>query len=158
VAGAGLKFRVGCDFFFVDFRYTRMFLNNVDLTNRYTNNELVYQYGHIDNDFRMDNFALSIGYTKSFYKPRKKHQHNPLVINNKYNRWLEKERNYIKKETDEDLKRELNAAIKDIERQKPSLIEDVQRGKTKFDRALDKNKREFSDLKNKRVRVEVKYE
>jgi hypothetical protein len=38
------------------------------------------------------------------------------------------------------------------------LIEDVQRGKTKFDRALDKNKREFSDLKNKRVRVEVKYE
>ncbi len=158
VAGAGLKFRVGCDFFFVDFRYTRMFLNNVDLTTRYSNNELVYQYGHIDNDFRMDNFALSIGYTKSFYKPRKKHQHNPLVINNKYNRWLEKERNYIKKETDEDLKRELNAAIKDIERQKPSLIEDVQRGKTKFDRALDKNKREFSDLKNKRVRVEVKYE
>ena len=135
-----------------------MFLNNVDLDNRYANDELVYQYGHVDNDFRMDNFALSFGYTKAFYKPRKKHQHNPLVINSKYNRWLEKERNYIKKETDEDLKRELNSAIKDIERQKPSLIEDVQRGRTKGERMLSDKQREFSDYKNKRVRVEVKYE
>ena len=158
VAGAGLKFRVGSDFVFVDFRYTRMFLNNVDLDNRYANDELVYQYGHVDNDFRMDNFALSFGYTKAFYKPRKKHQHNPLVINSKYNRWLEKERNYIKRETDEDLKRELNSAIKDIERQKPSFIEDVQRGRTKGERMLSDKQREFSDYKNKRVRVEVKYE
>lgn len=158
VAGAGLKFRVGSDFLFFDFRYTRMFLNNVDIENRYANDDLIFQHGHIDNDFRMDNFVLSLGYTKAFYKPRKKHQHNPRVINNRYNRWLEKERNYIKRETDEDLKRELNSAIKDIERQKPSLIEDVQRGRTRGERMLSDKQKELNNLKNKRVRVEVRYE
>jgi hypothetical protein len=158
VAGAGIKKRVGSDFIFFDFRYTRMFLNNVDINNRYANNELLYQYGHVDNDFRMDNFALTFGYTKAFYKPRKKHQHNPLIIGRKYNKWLEKERNYAKKETDEDLKRELNSAIKDMERQKPSLIEDVQKGKTKGDKMIGNKQKEFGDYKNKRVKVEVKYE
>ena len=67
-------------------------------------------------------------------------------------------RNYIKRETDEDLKRELNSAIKDIERQKPSLIEDVQRGRTRGERMLSDKQRELNNLKNKRVRVEVRYE
>jgi hypothetical protein len=158
IAGAGLKFRTGRNFIFVDFRYTRMFFNNVDINNRYANTDLLFRYGHVDNDFRMDNFALTVGFIKSFYKPRKKHQHNPRSINNKYNKWLEKERNYAKRETDEDLKRELNSAIKDMERQKPSLIEDVQKGKTKGTKMLSDKQREFSDYKNKRVRVEVKYE
>lgn len=158
IAGAGVKFRVGRDFLFVDFRYTRMFLNNVDVNNRYVNQDLMYRYGHVDNDYRMDNFALSIGYVKAFYKPRKKRTYNPIVINNKYNRWLEKERNYIKKETDEDLKRELNSALKEMERQKPSLIEDVQKGRAKGEKILTDKQKELEALKNKRVKVEVKYE
>ena len=158
VAGAGMKFRLGRNFLYVDFRYTRMFLNNVDLNNRYANPVLLYRFAHVDNDFRMDNFALTVGFIKSFYKPRKKHQHNPKVINNKYNKWLEKERNYAKKETDEDLKRELNSAIKDMERQKPSLIEDVQKGKSKGSQMLNSKQKEYSDYKNKRAKVEVKYE
>ena len=158
VAGAGIKIRVGRNFVFCDFRYTRMFLNNVDINNRYSNPDLLYKYGHVDNDFRTDNFALTLGFTKAFYKPRKKQNHNPLVINNKYNKWLEKERNSMKKETDEDLKQELNAAIKDMERQKPSLIEDVQKGKTKGSKVMSDKQKELDDIKNKRVKVEVKYE
>ncbi len=158
VAGAGMKFRLGRNFLFADFRYTRMFLNAVDINNRYSNPELLYNYAHVDNDFRMDNFALTIGFIKAFYVPRKKHQYNPIVMGNRYNKWLEKERNYIKKETDEDLKRELNSAIKDMELQRPSLIEDIQKGKTSGDKYLSDRKRELDDIKNKRVRVEVEYE
>jgi len=158
VAGAGVKIRVGRNFLFFDFRYTRMFFNNVDLDNRYNNPDLLYQYGHVDNDFRTDNFALTVGFIKAFYKPRKKHNHNPIVLNNKYNKWLEKERDSMKKETDEDLKRELNSAIKEMEKQKPSLIEDVQKGKAKGSEMMSNKQKELDDIKNKRVKVEVKYE
>jgi hypothetical protein len=158
VAGAGIKFRLGRNFLYADFRYTRMFLNNVDLNNRYSNPELVYYHGHIDNDFRTDNFALTVGFIKAFYVPRKKHQYNPMIINSKYSKFLEKERNYVKKETDEDLKRELTSTLKQYEQEQPSLIEDVQKGKTKGTKMLDTKKKEIEDIKNKRVKVEVNYE
>jgi hypothetical protein len=158
VAGAGIKFRLGRNFLYADFRYTRMFLNNVNLDNRYSNPELVYYHGHVDNDFRTDNFALTVGFIKAFYVPRKKHQYNPLIINSKYSKFLEKERNYVKKETDEDLKRELTSTLKQYEQEQPSLIEDVQKGKTKGTKMLDTKKQEIEDIKNKRVKVEVKYE
>lgn len=158
VAGAGIKFRLGRNFLYADFRYTRMFLNNVDLNNRYSNPELVHYHGHVDNDFRTDNFALTVGFIKAFYVPRKKHQYNPLIINSKYSKFLEKERNYVKKETDEDLKRELNSTLKEFEQEQPSLIEDVQKGRTKGTKMLDTKKQEIEDIKNKRVKVEVKYE
>ena len=158
VAGAGIKFRVGRNFLYADFRYTRMFLNNVDLDNRYSNPELVHYHGHVDNDFRTDNFALTVGFIKAFYVPRKKHQYNPLIINSKYSKFLEKERNYVKKETDEDLKRELNSTLKEFEQEQPSLIEDVQKGRTKGTKMLDTKRKEIEDIKNKRVKVEVNYE
>ena len=158
VAGAGVKFRVGRNFIYADFRYTRMFLNAVDRDNRYANRELLFNYSHVDNDFRMDNFALTIGFVKAFYVPRKKRQFNPIVIGNRYNRFLERERNAIKRETDEDLKRELNSAIKDMERMKPSLIEDIEKGRREGMQVIKDKQRQIDNIKNKRVRVEVKYE
>ena len=158
VAGAGIKFRLGRNFLYADFRYSRMFLNNVNLNNRYSNPELVYYHGHVDNDFRTDNFALTVGFIKSFYVPRKKHQYNPLIIDSKYSKFLEKERNYVKKETDEDLKRELTSTLKEFEQEQPSLIEDVQKGRTKGTKMLDTKKKELEDIKNKRIKVEVNYE
>jgi len=148
IAGAGVKFRLGRNFLFIDFRYTRMFLNNVKTENRYSNPELLYRYAHVDNDFRTDNFALTFGFVKAFYVPRKKRKFNPITIDNKFDKWLEKERKNIKKETDEELKSELNSSIKQMEREKPSLIEDVERGRV-GEEALDKKKAEFEKLKNK---------
>ena len=45
-----------------------------------------------------------------------------------------------------------------MERQKPSLIEDVQKGKSKGPQMLNSKQKEYSDYKNKRAKVEVKYE
>ncbi len=148
VAGAGLKFRLGRNFVFVDFRYTMMFKNNVEIQNRYANPDLLYRYGHVDNDFRNDNFALTVGFIKSFYQPRKKREFNPIRLDNQFDKWLEKERKNLKRETDEELKNELNSTIKELEREKPSLIEDVERGRIGADILKDK-KAEFKKLKNK---------
>ena len=35
------------------------------------NNELLFRYGYIDNDFKINSIAISIGYIKPFYKPKK---------------------------------------------------------------------------------------
>lgn len=147
IAGAGVKFRVGRNFLFFDLRYTRMFQNNVNRENRYANPDLLYVYGHVDNDYRMDNFAVTFGFTKSFYTPRKKREFNPVTIDNQFNKWLEKERKNIKRETDEELKRELNGTIRELEKEKPSLIEDVERGRVGAEIIKDK-KKEFEKLKN----------
>ncbi len=147
VAGAGLKFRVGRNFIFVDLRYTRMFLNNIEMNNRYANKELLYKYAHVDNDFRNDNFMLTVGFTKAFYTPRKKRTYNPKVLDSQFDKWLERERNNIKRETDSELRSELNSTIKDLERQKPSLIEDVERGRVGTNILQDK-KAEYDKLKN----------
>jgi hypothetical protein len=147
MAGAGVKFRVGRNFLFFDIRYTRMFLNNVEGENRYSNSDLLYRYGHVDNDYRMDNFAVTFGFTKSFYTPRKKREFNPVTIDNQFNKWLEKERKNIKRETDEELKRELNGTIRELEREKPSLIEDVERGRVGAEIIKDK-KKELEIIKN----------
>jgi tryptophan-rich sensory protein len=77
IIGIGSKFRIGRDFLVVEARYNRMLLNSVNLDNRYSIRELVYQFGYVDNDFRIDNFSLSVGFEKSFYKPRKKPKYNP---------------------------------------------------------------------------------
>ncbi|MCP4438242.1 MAG: hypothetical protein GY810_04795 [Aureispira sp.] len=128
-AGVGAKFRLGRDFLFIDARYFYFFQNATNRDNRYSREDLVYMYQHVDNDFRMDNVALTVGFMKGFYTPRKKRRFNPKVVENKFTNWLKKEKNNVKKVTDEELKRELNSSIKELERDKPSIIEDVRRGK-----------------------------
>lgn len=129
IAGIGSKFRVGRDFIVVEARYNRMFLNSVNLDNRYSNRELIYQYGHVDNDFRIDNFSLTVGYEKSFYTPRKKQKYNPVLVDKRLNQLLKREKNNAKRTTDAELKRELNSFVRDLERDKPGILQDVRRGR-----------------------------
>jgi opacity protein-like surface antigen len=65
--GAGAKYKVGTNFLFAEMRY------NFGLTNVVTNpyGQPAFEYGHVDDYFRVDNFSLSIGYIKPLYKPRK---------------------------------------------------------------------------------------
>lgn len=128
-AGLGAKIRLGRDFLFIDARYFYFFQNATNRDNRYARKDLIYMYEHVDNDFRMDNVALTVGFVKGFYTPRKKRRFNPKVVENKFSNWLKKEKNSAKKVTDEELKRELNSSIKELERDQPSIIEDVRRGK-----------------------------
>jgi hypothetical protein len=88
VAGAGLKVKVGLDFLFVDVRYS---LGLKNLTNpkgdyadyeNFSGNEQLTStgflrtmepltvYGHVDDYFRMDNIAVSVGFIRPLYKPR----------------------------------------------------------------------------------------
>lgn len=129
VAGLGAKFRLGRNFLVVEARYNRFLLNNVNRENRYNIRELVYEYAYVDNDFRMDNFSLSIGFEKSFYKPRKKHKYNTVYVNNRLEKLLKREKNNAKRTTDAELKRELNSFIRDLERDKPGILDDVRRGR-----------------------------
>jgi hypothetical protein len=129
IIGIGSKFRIGRDFLIVEARYNRMLLNSVNMENRYSNRELVYQFGYVDNDFRIDNFSISVGFEKSFYKPRKKVKYNPELVDRRLDQLLKREKNNAKRTTDAELKRELNSFIRDLERDKPGILEDVQRGR-----------------------------
>ena len=72
LAGTGFKYKIGTDYLMFDFRYY-LGINNLrnDKATLNASNELVYRYGHVDNDFTIDGAAISIGYIRPFYKPKK---------------------------------------------------------------------------------------
>jgi Outer membrane protein beta-barrel domain len=134
VAGVGCKFRIERNFLFFDIRYTGMVYNAVNTANRYTQKELLYRYAHVDNDFRMDNLTLNVGFIKSFYKPRKKRAYNTdlaavmfdkNVLNPKKAKLEEKE------DKGEINQREFRDAMKALESQKRNFIDDVRAGNQK---------------------------
>lgn len=65
--GGGAKYKVGINFLFAEMRY------NFGLTNLVTNpyGQTAFEYGHVDDYFRLDNFSISVGYIKPLYKARK---------------------------------------------------------------------------------------
>jgi hypothetical protein len=148
ILGAGAKIRVGSDFIILEARYNRFILNSVNLNNRYNNKELVYQFGYVDNDFRMDNFSLTLGFEKSFYEPRKKRKFNPDFVGGRLEKLLKKEKQNAEKTTDAELKRELNSYIRELQLDKPGIIEDVKRGRASSNVILDASK-EFDKIKGK---------
>ena len=69
--GGGVKYKYKLDFFFVDVRYSFGIKNITNSENRFNNYSQGLPYPYVDDDFRMDNFAVSVGYIRPFYKPRK---------------------------------------------------------------------------------------
>jgi opacity protein-like surface antigen len=69
--GGGVKYKYKLDFFFVDVRYSFGTKNLTNTQNRFNNYAGGLPYPYVDDDFRMDNFAISVGYIRPFYKPRK---------------------------------------------------------------------------------------
>ena len=69
--GGGLKYKYKLDYFFVDLRYSFGIKNLTNTENRFDNYAGGLPYPYVDDDFRMDNLAISIGYIRPFYKPRK---------------------------------------------------------------------------------------
>ena len=85
--GGGMKYKVGLNYFFVDVRYSigmRSIVNSETAIYQYqykdgntkTSDELLnsgndtFQFGHVDDIFRMNNVILSFGYIHPLYKPR----------------------------------------------------------------------------------------
>lgn len=69
--GGGIKYKYNLDYFFVDLRYSFGLKNIADAQNRFGSYAEGLPYPYVDDDMRMDNVAISIGYIHPFYKPRK---------------------------------------------------------------------------------------
>lgn len=70
-AAAGLRKKFGRSEVFAEARYYRGFTNIPVIDKRYSNVELVYRYGHIDNDFTLNNLMISAGFIQNFYHVKK---------------------------------------------------------------------------------------
>ncbi|MEM0999098.1 MAG: porin family protein [Bacteroidota bacterium] len=68
--GAGLSIRSGFNRVIFEARYRHGMYNIVDTKNRFQNPQFQYFYYSIDDDFRLHNLELSIGYTHRFWKVR----------------------------------------------------------------------------------------
>lgn len=69
LVGGGLKYKWGLRYFFADLRYSLGLRNIADPDNR--NFPMNDPFPYVDDDFRMDNLVLSVGYIHPFYKARK---------------------------------------------------------------------------------------
>ncbi|MBI5219339.1 MAG: PorT family protein [Bacteroidia bacterium] len=70
IGGIGLKYKVKHGNIFFDARYNLGVFNQSK--SRYDNQELIYKYYYIDNNFTINNLSVSLGYVYLFYKPMKK--------------------------------------------------------------------------------------
>ncbi len=68
VIGGGIKYKTKRGYFMLDLRYNLGFLNNVNKDNRYANDEKIWYYNYVDDDFTLNNLYISLGYVYSFYK------------------------------------------------------------------------------------------
>ena len=74
IAGAGLRVKdvLGRGYLFLDFRYSHGLNNIVNEKDRYSNEDLVYKYLYVDNNFKINSFQYSVGYSYPLYKPKLK--------------------------------------------------------------------------------------
>ena len=71
VLGGGIKYKYKLNYLFADLRYSLGTKNMANAENRFTNYAEGLPYPYVDDDFRMDNLAISVGYIHPLYKPRK---------------------------------------------------------------------------------------
>ncbi|MEM9326402.1 MAG: outer membrane beta-barrel protein [Bacteroidota bacterium] len=71
IAGIGLRFPVQTHFLTAEFRYEKSFFNYIDEDNRYSNQSINFDLGHVEDNLRLDFLSLTIGYTLSIYNPKR---------------------------------------------------------------------------------------
>jgi hypothetical protein len=73
LVGIGVRYKVGYGYMFLDARYNFGLKNVANTKNRfYTDNgDNLFYYGYVSSDFTVNNLAISVGYMKSIYKPKK---------------------------------------------------------------------------------------
>ncbi len=69
--GVGFKWKnvIGNSYMILDLRYYKGLKNLVKSENRHSNSDLVFDYLHLDDDFKMNSIVLSIGYSLPYYRP-----------------------------------------------------------------------------------------
>ena len=73
LVGAGVRYKVGYGYIFLDARYSIGLKNVANVKNRFytKNGDNLFYYGYVSSDFTVNNLMISIGYMKSLYKPKK---------------------------------------------------------------------------------------
>ena len=80
VVGAGVRYRIKYHYLMLEARYTIGLKNLLNERNQYPksgvnadvyNNELLFRYGYVDSDFKINSLAFTFGVVKPLYKPRK---------------------------------------------------------------------------------------
>ena len=77
-AGVGVKLRTGrakVDFLTFELRYDNSLFNYINPDNRWANKDLNINVGFVEDDLTINTVSVSVGYTKSFYRPRKRKQY-----------------------------------------------------------------------------------
>lgn len=69
--GGGVKYKYKLDYFYFDLKYSFGMRNVANPEDRYNSQTVGLPYPYVDDDFRIDNLAFSVGYIHPFYKPRK---------------------------------------------------------------------------------------
>lgn len=72
LAGAGVQYKVPRGNLALNIRYQKGLIQQTKIKNRNENQELIFNYYYIDNDFLLNNLFVSVGYIHLFYRPRKK--------------------------------------------------------------------------------------
>jgi len=74
IASAGIKIKdvIGRGYIFFNIRYSYGLNNVVNAKNRYSNPVLMYNFLYIDNNYKLNSFQYSIGYSYPLYKPKLK--------------------------------------------------------------------------------------
>ncbi len=71
--GLGVRYKVGYGYMFLDARYNFGLKNVASTKNRFytEDGDNLFYYGYVSSDFTVNNLAISVGYMKSIYKPKK---------------------------------------------------------------------------------------
>ncbi|MGL1889165.1 MAG: PorT family protein [Reichenbachiella sp.] len=82
--GIGLRLNLKrTDFIFLEAKYSVGANNVVNGQNRFASGNLNYDMAHIDSDFAINNMALSVGYLRSLYSPKKYSEKKLKKLNQK---------------------------------------------------------------------------
>ena len=71
IGGIGFNYRVGYNYLVMDIRYQLGMENIIDINNQFSDPDLLYRYGFVDDDKKLNTLAVSVGFVKPLYKPRK---------------------------------------------------------------------------------------
>ncbi|MCK5372151.1 MAG: PorT family protein [Cyclobacteriaceae bacterium] len=74
--GGGVNYKIGLTYLVFEARYSIGMLNVTDVKKRWREDftegrDLKFPTGHIDDDFKINNFSFLIGFVRPLYKPRK---------------------------------------------------------------------------------------
>ncbi len=72
ILGFGAEYKIGRGNLVVDARYMYGILNVASPTKRYENQNDIFKYGYVDNDFRLGTIMFSVGYYTPIYNPKRR--------------------------------------------------------------------------------------